>query len=172
MGAVAASLLSMASRPASEEGAGGREAYAHGRADEFDALRRSFLEHVEGEVELLAREERARAQGKKEQLGELRIEKIELPLSIQETAVAALRLATVGARDLRPSHADEFRLAIGLMGGTADGAHRLVAAQLATLAPGPLVEERRPTNELLGRQAAQLMSELERELATTSEETP
>lgn len=171
-GALGAALVSMAFGHAAGEGRSGESAYVRGRAEELGALSERLLELVDEDARAYGawssaggREERAKA---------ARIA-LETPLEIAETALAALRLAAVGAADVRRALDSECRIGADSLRAAVDAGVLLVRANARGLAApeqgieAGWVDERLVVAEGLARQAAVLSEEVRAARAAGSE---
>jgi len=134
--------------------------YAGGRADELDALRDRALGRLDLQREVFAKLERA-AEGA--DLEKLRRRRVELALETVELAVAALRIAAVGAPSTGGGHGTDLAAAAAVLATAAGAVGPEVRRAVAELEDSEWGERHRIAAEALEAEAEALLGEVRRE---------
>ncbi len=161
LGALGASLVSMAFAISAGEGDEGQAPYVRGRAEELGALSERMLTIVDLDAAGFAAWRRSlRDPGGKdsEQARELARAAVTLPFEILENAVAGLRLAEVGAAGVRPALRTELTVGARALRNALDCAWDVVSANLAGGGFDPdFVEEHTELADMLRSEADRLL---------------
>jgi glutamate formiminotransferase/formiminotetrahydrofolate cyclodeaminase len=167
LGALGASLVSMAfhhaAREGAREGASDREggppipAYMEGRAEELEDLRDLLLELVDRDAQAYARLRRAEPDSAAASSAGL--EALEAPMETVEFSLAALRLLAVGRPEVSAVLASDCEAARAALVAAIDGAAAAAEVNLAEL--GEVAGEHASTLAALRAEAAALAQELE-----------
>jgi len=136
--------------------------YAVGRADELDALRERVLERMDiqrGVLEKLAGELES------EELEKWRKRRVEVVLETVEIAVAALRIAVVGAPETEGEYRSDLAVAAGVLASAAEAVAPEVRRSVAELADAEWGERHRMASDSLRAEAAALLLEVQTEVS-------
>jgi formiminotetrahydrofolate cyclodeaminase len=174
LGAIGAALVSMAFRRTAGEGHAAAEVYGTGRADELDLLRERLLELVDIDAEsysklILAQRQPGdpdhSTQERAARLAEALDGALECPLEIQESALAALRIACVGALDSDPRRDCELELGALALAAACRGVLPVVEVDAGALADRAVAAERTRVARWLASEAERLGGEVRAILA-------
>lgn len=157
VGALGASAASMAFRYATREGESAAPAYMAGRADELDGLRDLLVELVDRDAEAFENLLRSEAGTSREKALE---SALEAPSEAMEFALAALRLLSVGLRNVPVRLHSECAVAAHALRAAVEGGAAVLAADLSLL-ESRARDERRSSSAVLRSQAAKLQEEIE-----------
>ena len=155
-GALGCALFSMAFEHAAGEGGSGNSAYVEGRAQELAILSQRLLELVD--LDAKAYESFVEAEG--DARDKAAREALEVPLEVAETALAGMRLAAVGAKDVKEPLWSECTVGLGALEACIRGGLGLVRTNAPSIDDQAWVEDRLAILQDLESQMTRLVQEI------------
>lgn len=138
--------------------------YAAGRADELDALRERVLDRLEVQRELAGKFAK---QPEGDELQKLNKKRVELVLETVEMAIAALRIAVVGAPETEGEQASDLAVAAGMLASAARAVEPEVRRSVASVSDAEWGERHRMAAESLIEESSALFQEVQTETAAS-----